>query len=535
MTVTLDWFVKQSHLNNLRFITGENHARQEIHSVNILDNPDVLKWFKKDELILTTGYIFKDNPKLQRSIIREMKEIGCAALGVKIKRFFKTIPEDLIDEAHKQDFPVIELPFFYGFSEISQTVYSEIYMQQKQQPQKEQEFLLQLMDAFFQHESLPALLQHLAAFFAAPVLLTDICYSPLAKALPAAANDERLQKYLAAISAQLINQGESSPVCNIRIENDIWCLQPLPLANHMGYLCLIYEGKDLPVIPTEFLQKITQIIALACEQSDIAHLNPENHLPFFLHFLMHRKQADLEETKNLCAFYGFDYQKAWICTTFSLRSFPADQKKLIITQLRTIAHNVIPENTSIFICYNDNLFCIFFLFKPDCHRLQALHEVQIIIAAFHERLVTNSSITVPIGISGCHTNVQDIRQSFEESLQALNLQQQLDSSDPASYLHQLPCHLLMQYGKNTNCILRHNVLKPLLDFDKSSHTELTKTLQAYFLCNYNASATAKQLYLHRNTMLNRLEKIKELLQIDFTNTEENFLLYLSLITMKLDT
>jgi len=74
-----------------------------------------------------------------------------------------------------------------------------------------------------------------------------------------------------------------------------------------------------------------------------------------------------------------------------------------------------------------------------------------------------------------------------------------------------------------------------LDFDKSSHTELTKTLKAYFLCNYNASATAKQLYLHRNTMLNRLEKIKELLQIDFTNTEENFLLYLSLITMELDT
>lgn len=63
---TLNWLIQESNLNNIRLITGENHILQEIKSVNVLDNPDVLKWFKQNELVLTTGYCFKDNPTLQR-------------------------------------------------------------------------------------------------------------------------------------------------------------------------------------------------------------------------------------------------------------------------------------------------------------------------------------------------------------------------------------------------------------------------------------------------------------------------------------
>lgn len=42
---TLNWLIQESNLNNIRLITGENHILQEIKSVNVLDNPDVLKWF----------------------------------------------------------------------------------------------------------------------------------------------------------------------------------------------------------------------------------------------------------------------------------------------------------------------------------------------------------------------------------------------------------------------------------------------------------------------------------------------------------
>ena len=34
------------------------------------------------------------------------------------------------------------------------------------------------------------------------------------------------------------------------------------------------------------------------------------------------------------------------------------------------------EDCSIFTCFNNNLFCIYFLFPANYHRLQALHQVQ---------------------------------------------------------------------------------------------------------------------------------------------------------------
>ena len=117
---TLNWLIRESKLNNLRLITGENHILQEISSVNVLDNPDVLKWFKKDELVLTTGFPFKDNSdKQQRQMIRDLKQIGCTALAIKTKRYFSRIPSAIIEEAETLDFPIIELPYFYSFSEIS--------------------------------------------------------------------------------------------------------------------------------------------------------------------------------------------------------------------------------------------------------------------------------------------------------------------------------------------------------------------------------------------------------------------------------
>ena len=62
---TIKWLLKDSGLSNLRLLTSFSHINSPIQSVNVLDNPDVSKWFKKDELILTTGFIFLGNPELQ--------------------------------------------------------------------------------------------------------------------------------------------------------------------------------------------------------------------------------------------------------------------------------------------------------------------------------------------------------------------------------------------------------------------------------------------------------------------------------------
>ncbi|MBM6677061.1 PucR family transcriptional regulator ligand-binding domain-containing protein, partial [Olsenella uli] len=72
-------------------------------------------------------------------------DIGCTALAIKTKRFFRQIPEAMIDEAKKLDFPIIELPYFYSFSEISQLIFQQIYKEKNTQAEHEQRFLSNFM------------------------------------------------------------------------------------------------------------------------------------------------------------------------------------------------------------------------------------------------------------------------------------------------------------------------------------------------------------------------------------------------------
>lgn len=72
----------------------------------------------------------------------------------------------------------------------------------------------------------------------------------------------------------------------------------------------------------------------------------------------------------------------------------------------------------------------------------------------------------------------------------------------------------------------HSALLILKKHDEEHGTKYIKTLHTFFDQRFNASLTAKKLYIHRSSFLGRMERIKELTQIDLQNTDE--LLYLSL-------
>lgn len=532
---TLNWLIRESKLNNLRLITGENHILQEISSVNVLDNPDVLKWFKKDELVLTTGFPFKDNSdKQQRQMIRDLKQIGCTALAIKTKRYFSRIPSAIIEEAETLDFPIIELPYFYSFSEISRIVFQQIFSEQYSQTQREQKFLLHFIRQILNHENISFLLQQIARFFALPVLLININYEPVQIAFPFKTfnlNSDELKELSGSISLQLL---ENNPHISCKINDQLFFIQKISLSNQAGYLGFLHTQENFSSLPisSDFLQNILQLLTFACTQNDSLRTGYDNGSMFFLHFLISNRQNNIEEIKQLCTFYGFDYRKKWICLTLSLQNIADNNKNKFTALLQNSIEKLPTKSSKLFTCHNANLFCIYFLFAPEKHSLQSLHEVQSFALALQKKL-SDKNQSVFMGISACHKKIAHIRHAFKESLQALHHQQQKNLFMPGSHLHQLPLHLLGNTRQNVSELLLYNVLQPLLAFDKENHTELIHTLKIYFSCNYNATLAAKTLYLHRNTMLKRLDKIKEILQTDFTNADENALIYLSFSALEL--
>ena len=62
-------------------------------------------------------------------------------------------------------------------------------------------------------------------------------------------------------------------------------------------------------------------------------------------------------------------------------------------------------------------------------------------------------------------------------------------------------------------------LSPLIEYDEKYHKNLLATLEIYLLTNCNYVKTAQLMYLHRNTLAYRMEKIRELLGLTIEDAQ----------------
>lgn len=70
---------------------------------------------------------------------------------------------------------------------------------------------------------------------------------------------------------------------------------------------------------------------------------------------------------------------------------------------------------------------------------------------------------------------------------------------------------MQKLGSRNLVHLCNNELVGLLLYDKKHNTDLVKILQAYLIHERNTTEAAKALFIHRNTMLNKIHKIEEVI------------------------
>ena len=70
-------------------------------------------------------------------------------------------------------------------------------------------------------------------------------------------------------------------------------------------------------------------------------------------------------------------------------------------------------------------------------------------------------------------------------------------------------------------------IERLMEADTRHALSLTETLRAYLACNCNLTQTAERLFIHKNTLLYRLHRIKSVICCDLNDADERLLLALS--------
>lgn len=133
------------------------------------------------------------------------------------------------------------------------------------------------------------------------------------------------------------------------------------------------------------------------------------------------------------------------------------------------------------------------------------------------------------GISRSFTDISLICSSYRQTDFALKLGVE---KHPTFWYHDFnTCALdyLLKYG--CEGFLPEQVcsrqLLTLRDYDMNNGTFYYKTLYTYIKLQYNAVASAKELYIHRSSFINRMERIREIITLNLEDFNERAYLLLS--------
>ncbi len=158
-------------------------------------------------------------------------------------------------------------------------------------------------------------------------------------------------------------------------------------------------------------------------------------------------------------------------------------------------------------------------------------DIENLAVSIVDTLQNEHFINVVVGIGTPIANIRDLASSFKEAQNALEVGKVFDTEQTvvnynhlgiARLIYQLPTTICEMYLKE---VFKKGGLEALDE-------ETLFTIQRFFENNLNVSETSRGLFVHRNTLVYRLEKIKKLTGLDLRIFEDAIVFKVALMVKK---
>ncbi len=165
--------------------------------------------------------------------------------------------------------------------------------------------------------------------------------------------------------------------------------------------------------------------------------------------------------------------------------------------------------------------------SPDVERDTLLK----LAGSISDTLTGEFNCNVTVGIGTCVTGLKDLAQSFKEAQVALEVSKVFDEEQNivsydklgiARLIYQLPTTLCNMF---LNEVFKSGSIESLDD-------ETLFTIEKFFENDLNVSETSRKLFVHRNTLVYRLEKIKKITGLDLRDFDDAIVFKVALMVNK---
>ncbi|PSR36221.1 MAG: hypothetical protein C7B44_10195 [Sulfobacillus thermosulfidooxidans] len=535
--LTIARLMKTPILKEARLVAGYDGINRMADSVNMMDAPDIVEWIRPQQILITTLYSVKDDRSVLNTLIPQLAERGCAALGIKPQRYLERVPAELYDQANQWGLPIIELPQQLPLGIISHEITRALLRRDDvdwNDDTQEKVFLEMTDIALRGHQGWEMVAQHLSQLWHASVGLLDNTRAIRAVAARGINNAlfemvaQQLRdraSYVRDGSPQgLVASGETAegyPVIREGVwygeiilvrrrkplgmalpaaihaiallrAKQYWSMQQLYVQQRQWIEGMTREGSLTPVSTLTSPFRLDRVLFKGPYGAMVVHVQTG---PGFQRMGNHWNQrvSLLDETAQWLQM--FLTQKGWGLILAS------DDDELV-----GIAS---PGSKSM---EGDDFSWNYRQLEEASHALWAHFHVKV---SFHLGRLYPSASHLPLSLQEAREVAKTLTNHVINVYQARSLQA-----------------LLRQIAPEDRARFVTEVFGPLLTLSEPERAVLLETMDIFFENQNQASEAAKALYVHRNTVLYRIRKLEDLLHRSLSDAEDLLTVRVALLFLK---
>ncbi|SDX23859.1 PucR family transcriptional regulator [Tepidimicrobium xylanilyticum] len=530
MGVLLENLYKMPCFQNTRVVAGRIHNKEiYVEGITIIEAPDIANWIRGGELLLTSFYSIDKDLEIQKEIVSKLSQKGAATLIIKTSRFLSEIPKEIIELGNQLDFPIIEMPGHVKYIDIMYPVMAEIFNDQVNRLNYYKACHERFTDITLRMKGIPSIAQTLEELVKNPVIIFDNKFNPIV------CNDEKYKDIEIQVDnlKQLVRDNYPIYHTEVKMANNtdskyLMITEPIEVLDqikaYIGIIELNDKIEDMCFIALESAATALRFEMLKEIAITEVGLKYKGDL---MDDILNGRFDSIDNIYSRSAIFGWNLERQFIVILLYISQYEEyidnenDITKgphLIREKIMKIVDRVSYYYTKDQIFYNRGDSIAILWPKNESEDLNLTYKR---IKRFTQEIqeivnVDIGQISITVGIGGLAEDPMEIQRSYGEALDAIEYGRKIQGEGSVIAYDELGIYKLLCSFDNKDKLKEfvHPNLLRLYEYDKDKNNELISTLEVYLKCNLNAVKTAEELFVHYKTVLYRLNRIKEITNLD---------------------
>lgn len=522
MAITMRQALKIGGLRQCKVVAGNSGLDRILTYVTIMEVPDIVKWLKGEELLLTSLYPIKDDKEALYNLVKDLDEKGTSALAIKPHRFVDDIPVIILKEAERLKFPIIEIPEKVSYLDILSPVMNVIF-DKKVVIQDDLDQAYRLLDEIkLSNGGIKHLRDTLINLMKYDIVMDSfVPYlnvpSPNINILPISDEQRKeLEIIQRPIRLYRWNHSEGKKqeciVAPVFIEGRLY-----------GAITCVGVENDFLEVDLAILERASTVLSLQFMRDKARYELEQQYKTDFFRELLYSQVQHEETIIDKGKMFGFDLKKnySFLYIEISKVEKGINYYAELVNKLEFFCTQI--ESGIIIGAIQNGLYMLY----PSANKSKdrVTKDIELI-----SKEINKESLSVTVGIGRPASSIHEIREGFEQSKQAVILGKSLFNEKDIIFYEDLGVYRLLSEIKNTSEIQKFHKesIGHLIEYDKHHDLELIHSLTVYFENNESMSKAADALFIHINTMKYRIQRIKILTNLDPKNSEHKLILQIGL-------